>query len=259
MLNENFVTRINSLSVSDGARRDLQEFVSQIVEFYKGDLLSVMLFGSVVTGDYVENTSDINVMVVYSDLNIANLDSVAGFAKKWFAKRNISPRFISKRNLASSAPYFQIDMLEMKDGYSVLYGDDLLREIVIDPKKLHWQLSYEIKAMRMRIKQQFWSSTGDATRIRRILLERFTSLIHLSRTLLFLKKKNVSVSHREVMKTACDTFGISRDFVEMMFDLKNNRIQLDKARSVKAFTDLMEVIRIIDNNVDGVISQGEAL
>lgn len=259
MLNENVVARINSLSASDGVRKDLKEFASELIEFYKGDLLSAMLFGSLTTGDYVENASDINVMVVYSDLNIANLDSVARLAKKWFAKRNISPRFISKRNLASSAPYFQIDMLEMKDSYSVLYGDDLLKEIAIDPKKLHWQLSYEVKAMRMRIKQQFWSSTGDATRIRRILLARFTSLIHLSRALLFLKKNNVSASHREVMKTACDTFGINRDFVEMMFDFKNNRIRLDGSSSIKAFTDLMEVIRIIDNNADGVLVQGEAL
>jgi hypothetical protein len=45
----------------------------------------------------------------------------------------------------------------------------------------------------------------------------------------------------------------------MMFDLKNNRIHLDGPRSVKAFTDLMEVIRIIDNNADGVMVQGGAL
>ncbi|MEI8012937.1 MAG: hypothetical protein WCI27_10755 [Candidatus Omnitrophota bacterium] len=253
MTKESIAVSLDQVSLPDKVRVDLNDFVAQLLDFYKGDLLSVILFGSAVTGDFVEKSSDINMLVIYSDLNIANLNTVAGFAKKWFSKRSFAPRFISKRNLTSSAPYFPIDMLEMKDAYVVLYGEDLLKDIVVDPKKLHGQLAYEIKAMRMRIKQQFWSSTGDVVRIKRILLERFTSIIHLSRSLLFLKKKATPVAHRKVMETACAEFGISKEFVEMMFNLKNDKVRLDGQKAVQAFTDMMDVIRIIDKNVDEVV------
>lgn len=249
---EKVLEKIDSLSIPADVRGDFKNFVSQIISFYKEDLLSIIAFGSCVTGDYFEKSSDVNLFVVYSDLNIADLNAVASLAKKWLEKRNFSPRFISRRNLISSAKYFQIDMLEMKDAYVVLCGEDLLKDMNINSQNLHWQLSYEIKAIRMRLKQQFWATTGDPLRIRRVLLERFTSLIHLSRVLLYLRKKEPPISHRKIMEIACSDLGITKDFIDTMFKLKNNEIKLGQTEAVKAFTDMMEAVRIIDKHVDEV-------
>jgi hypothetical protein len=100
------------------------------------------------------------------------------------------------------------------------------------------------------LKQQFWATTGNSGRIRRVLLERFTSLIHLSRVLLFLKKKETPTSHRKIMEIACSDLNISRDFIDMMFKLKSNEIKLGQKEALKAFTDMMEAVRVIDKHAD---------
>jgi predicted nucleotidyltransferase len=243
---------VHQLHISDAFRQELITFIGQILEFYKQDLLSVTAFGSVVSGDYFEKISDINLLVVYSDLNIASLADVAAIAQKGLRQRLIAPRFISRRNLLDSAPYFQIDMLEMRDANKVLYGENLLSGIAIDRKALLWQLSFEIKSMRMRIKQQFWRSSGHLQRSQTILLERFTSLAHLIRALLFLMSLNPPVSLAKVMDLAVTALNIDRDFVSRMFSLKKQGGQLNDQEIIKAFSDIMDAIRIVDAKSSGL-------
>lgn len=243
---------IEQLQIPDPVKKDLNEFLSQIVRLYADDLVSIIAFGSSATGDYIENSSDINLMIVYSDLNITDLNSVAQIARTWLKKRAFSPRFISMKNLTNSSRFFQIDMLEIKDMHVTLYGKDLLGDIPIDKTGLHWQLCYEIKAMRMRIKQQFWRSCGDEHLMRRILLERFTSIIHLSRVLLFLMGKNVSSSFNEILRAAKDEIGIPSAFIEKMKAVKTKTAKTDNKELIQLFTDLMDVIRIIDTKTDQV-------
>lgn len=246
---------IELLQVPENVKKDLNEFLAQIIKFYSDDLVSIMAFGSSTTGDYVENTSDINLMVVYSDLNISDLNAVAQLSRNWLKKRAFSPRFISLNNLKNSSRFFQIDMLEMKDMHVTLFGKDLLNEIEINKASLLWQLSYEIKAMRMRIKQQFWRSCGDDHLMRRILLERYTSIIHLSKVLLFIMDRPVSPNFDDILKLATEVIGIPTSYIEKMKSVKANKPKTDGQQLVQLFTELMEVIRIIDNKADQITNE----
>lgn len=246
------IKNIDQLKVPDSVKKDLVEFLNQILKLYSDDLISIMAFGSSTTGDYVENASDINLMIVYSDLNITDLNSVAQVSKAWLKKRSFSPRFISMNNLTSSSRFFQIDMLEMKDMHITLYGKDLFNDLAIVKTSLHWQLSYEIKAMRMRIKQQFWKSCGDELFMRRILLERFTSITHLSRVLLHLQGKPVPADYNGIHKLAVKELGLSAEYFNYMKSLKEGKAKFDNKALTQMFTELMDVIRIIDAKSDQV-------
>jgi len=245
---------LEKLQIPQPIKTDLQEFLKQIIHLYNGDLVSIMAFGSSATGDFIENSSDVNLMIVYSDLNITDLNSVAQIARTWLKKRSFSPRFISMNNLTGSSKFFQIDMLEMKDMHITLYGKDLLNDMTIVKSGLHWQLSYEIKAMRMRIKQQFWRSCGDDHLMQRILLERFTSIIHLSRVLLYLMNKPVSSGFEEILQAASFEIGIPDVFIEKMTSLKKKKAKFESKELIQLYTQLMDVIRIIDTKSDQVVA-----
>jgi hypothetical protein len=243
---------LEQLQLPEPVKKDLNEFLSQVVKLYSNDLVSIMAFGSSVTGDFVENHSDVNVMVVYSDLNITDLNEVAQLARNWLKKRAFAPRFISMKNLTSSSRFFQIDMLEMKDMSITLYGKDLLNEIVVEKAGLLWQLSYEIKAMRMRIKQQFWRSCGDEHIMRKILLERFTSITHLSRALLYLMGKSTPARFEDILQMAKSEIGIPATYIDQMMAMKTKKSKPDNKELVQLFTALMDVIRIVDTKTDQV-------
>ena len=244
------ITGLEQLKVPQGVRTDLEQFIEQLIEFYKEDLISIIAFGSTVSGDYAEKTSDVNLLVIYSDLNIADLKSVTKLAQRWLEKRNFAPRFLSKRNLVNSAKYFQIDVMEMRDAHIVLYGEDVLAQLATSPTDMRWQLANEIKGMRMRIKQQFWRAAGNERTMRIILLQRFSSLIHLMRALLSLKNKPTRLSHKEIIEAAGRELGIDRQFAQQLFEVKTGQRKIGGEELFQAFDKLMEMIRTVDKYVD---------
>ncbi len=244
------ITGLEQLNVPQGVRVDLEKFVGQLIEFYKEDLVSVVAFGSAVSGDYAETTSDVNLLVIYSDLNISDLKAVTKLAQRWLERRNFAPRFLSKRNLVSSAKYFQIDLMEMRDARVLLYGEDILAQLPVSAKDMQWQLAHEIKSMRMRVKQQFWRAAGNERTMRIILLQRFSSLIHLMRALLSLKNKPTRPSHQEIVQASERELGIDRQFAQLLFEVKAGRRKIGGEELFQSFDKLMEMIRIVDKHVD---------
>ena len=158
------------LNISSSVREDLEKFISEVIEFYKQDLLSISVFGSSVSGDYVEDQSDLNLLIIYSELDIDDLQKVSDLAQKWFKKRKFTPRFLSKRNLFDSSKYFQIDWMEIRDSSVLIYGENVLGQLPVLLPDMKWQLSHEIKRMRMRIKQQFWRASDDEKTMNKIQL-----------------------------------------------------------------------------------------
>ncbi|MGA2613029.1 MAG: nucleotidyltransferase domain-containing protein [Spirochaetia bacterium] len=244
------LSNLEQLRIGTAVHEDLRRFLEQVVDFYGKDLISIIAFGSCVTGDYVEASSDINLLVVYSELNIADLRRVADLSRRWLSRRQFAPRFLSRRNLQSSYRYFPIDMLSMKEAHVVLWGEDLLSQIVLEPREMHWQLAHEIKRMRMRIKQQFWRTCDRPVEMKRVLLERFTSIAYLARALLWLRHVNVSPARGAIMDAAVRELGISAQFVNAVLELKSGRRKASGDELIELFTRTMDAIRVVDEQTE---------
>jgi predicted nucleotidyltransferase len=243
---------INVLKVSPAVKNGLDEFVSQVVGLYRDDLLSIAAFGSAVTGDYDAGQSDVNLLVVHSELEIGELGRVADLSRRWLRKEKFAPRFLSKRNLDESVRYFQIDFLSMRDAHVVLWGQDVLAGIELYPSELRWQVAYEIKAMRMRIKQQYWRTANEPRLMRSVLVERFTSLVHLMRALLLLYNAPGPVMRREIIDAAAATLGIDKSVADELLDLRRSPPP-DQATLNRLFEGLMDIIRTLDSRVDSLV------
>ena len=240
---------IGALRVSPAIQEGLREFVSQIVDLYGADLVSVSAFGSAVTGDYDSEESDINLLIVYSDLEIVELARVADLSRHWLRKHKFAPRFLSKRNVDDSAAYFQVDFLSMRNSHVVICGEDVLSGIEMRPEQLRWQIAYEVKAMRMRLKQQYWRTVDDPQRMRAVLTDRFTSLVHLMRALLLLRGLPAPVLRRETLDAASEHFGIDRECAARLLDLRRGKTP-DRETLGGLFAGMMEMIRIVDSSVE---------
>src|SRR5258706_8617046 len=220
---ERIAQNISALRVSLAIQEGLRDFVSQVIRLYGADLVSVCAFGSAVTGDYDSEESDINLLIVYSDLEIVELARVADLSRHWLRKKKFAPRFLSKRNVDDSAAYFQVDFLSMRDAHVVICGEDVLAGIRMRPEQLRWQIAYEVKAMRMRLKQQYWRTVDEPQRMRVVLTDRFTSLVHLMRALLLLRDLPAPSMRRETLDEAASQFGIDRDFAVRLLNLRGGK------------------------------------
>jgi hypothetical protein len=240
---------ISALRVPDSLKAGLNEFVAQVVDLYGQDLVSVSAFGSAVTGDYDPAESDINLLIVYSELDIVELARVADLSRRWLRKHKFAPRFLSKRNVDESTGYFQIDFLSMRDAHILICGEDLLAGIQMQPEQLRRQIAYEVKAMRMRLKQQYWRTVDDPQRMRGVLAGRFTSLVHLMRALLLLGGLPAPVRLQETIDAAAEHFGVDRESAVNLLALRRGKTP-EKETLNELFAGLMEMIRKIDARVE---------
>lgn len=241
-----------ALRVAPAGQKAVCEFVSHVIDLYATDLVSVNAIGSAVTGDYEEEESDINLLVVYSDMEITELERVASLSRRWLRKQKLAPRFISGRNLDDSVRYFQVDFLAMRDAHVVLWGEDVLAAVEMDREALRWQIAYQVKAMRMRLKQQFWRTVGDEKMMRAALAGRFKSLTHLMRALLMLRDLPVPVSMRDTIDAAAEHLRIDRAFAESMLALRRGKSPPDSRTLAAMFEGLMGMVRTIDARVEEV-------
>ena len=208
-------TSFQKLNISNSVRQDLEKFVSEIIESYQKDLLSISVFGSSVSGDYVEDQSDLNLLIIYSELDIDDLQKVSDLAQRWLKKRKFAPRFLSKRNLLDSSKYFQIDWMEIRDTSVLIYGENILSQLPVSLSDMKWQLSHEIKRMRMRIKQQFWRASDDEKIITKILVQRVSSIVHFMRVYLFLNtKKTPPIAINEIIDLSEGSLHFDKGFVK---------------------------------------------
>lgn len=242
---------VANLKAPEEVHRHVRDFLTLMTEAFGGELASIFAFGSVVTGDF-DAQSDVNLMVVVSELDIAELSPALAGKRSAIKKRRLAPRFISKRNLHQSTRYFQIDFLEMRDAHVLLWGEDLLTTIALSPLDLRWQIAYEIKAMRMRLKQQFWRFDGDAERMREVLIDRFTALVHILRAAILLFRGEAPLLREDILSTSSQHLGIDRNAAAGLLQLRETK-KLPQPEALRLqFTQLMEIVRAVDDRIEAM-------
>jgi predicted nucleotidyltransferase len=163
----------------------IRGFLETLRKTYGDDLVSVILYGSAASGDFIEKHSNINLLVVLSDTGLAELSKIAAPSRRRIF-RAITPVFFTEAYIQESADVFPIEFLDMKDNYSVLYGKDVLKTLSIDKRNLRFQCEQELKSKLITIKRQYLT-TSNRKEIERLLFKSFTSAIHILRNLLRLK------------------------------------------------------------------------
>src|SRR5882724_6367306 len=116
--------------------KNIQDFISQLREGAGTNLASVILYGSAAAGDYVADSSDMNLLCVLHDTSFTQLAKLSAALASWAAQKNRTPLIMGMEELRRSADVFSIELLDMQGSYRVLFGEDVLSTLVI-PTRFH--------------------------------------------------------------------------------------------------------------------------
>lgn len=234
------------LSIPKALNEELKRYCDKLLIIFSEKLISVNVVGSAVTADFYASYSDVNLLFVFSELGLKDLEAAAPIVNKWWKKHRFSPRFISKTNLATSLSYFPIDFWAMRHKHCVLFGEDILKGLIIEKKDLVWQLIHEIKGLRMRIKQQFWRTSKEAHFAKKNILADFNTLFCLLKVIFYLKGLPIPEASIQLINQARQEFKIENSFLESAIFLKQGKIKLGKQNIVMFFDGLLNLIRKLD-------------
>jgi len=126
-------------------RKILKFFVEYLKSVFGERLVSVIIYGSFLGQHYRAGISDINLLVVISGITVTDLFSIKKKIIRLAARYRLKPFFFTPEFIRTSTDTFPLEWQDIKESHQIIYGEDVLADIKIDPGDLRRQLEREIK------------------------------------------------------------------------------------------------------------------
>ncbi|MBN2031538.1 nucleotidyltransferase domain-containing protein [bacterium] len=210
----------------------LKEIVDRFTEEIKGlfdkELVSIILFGSAATKDYMPKKSDINFLVVLTEKGIAQIEAVQKYIDRW-KKRSIGiPLFLTKVYIKNSLDSFPIEFLNMKSAYEVVFGEDVLKDLTINRKDLRLQCERELKGKLLLLRQEFVMTRGKSKALRQLIHSSIITFVSIFRALLYLKNQEIPETKYKILMETCREFELDGGLFSILISLRGTRVKLSQ-------------------------------
>jgi hypothetical protein len=234
--------------------KDPKEIIPDVIADYQGvfgdDLVSILLYGSAAGPGFRPGKSDINFMVVLTEAGIDHLDRAFDSVAKWRKRAVAVPLFLTETYLGSSLDVFPIEYLSFQRKYVVVYGKDVLNELVFDPELLRLQCEREIKGKLLILREAFLETSGRAKDLRAVMTRSIEAFVAVFEALLYLGGEAIPEDKRDIIRSACKTFERNEGVFERLLDVKEDRIGLSQNELLELFKDYLREVRELSKQVD---------
>jgi hypothetical protein len=244
------------------APKDPQEIIPDIVgdlkALFADDLVSVILYGSAASGDYVPGKSDINFMIVLSDAGIGRIDQAFDLVAGW-QKRNVAtPLFLTEAYVRTSLDVFPIEYLNFQNNYKLVYGKDILQHLSFDSEFLRLQCEREIKGKLLLLREGFLESRGKGRNLLPLIADSLGAMMAIFNGLLHLRATELPHHHRDVIKGFCEAFEMDTALFLKLLDVKEKKVKLSDTELTGLFKDYLSEVQKLWQMVDTLSAKGKS-
>lgn len=231
-----------------------QLLADDYLKVFSNDLISVILYGSAVTDEYLPKKSDLNFLIVLSERGIENLYLVYDLVAKWRKKRVGTPLFLTKAYIDSSLDTFPIEFINLKRNYTVVFGEDSLKELSFEKEFVRMQCERELKGKLLLLRERYVETKGKAVALRALVKNTLSDFIFIFKGLLYLLDKEVPATKRETITILTNEFDLNQELFFSLLRVKEGTFKpsakemgplfekyLKEMRTITLLTDSWEV------------------
>ncbi|MBF0571127.1 MAG: hypothetical protein HQL12_04580 [Candidatus Omnitrophica bacterium] len=231
-------------------KKKINAFVDDLKQLYVDDLISVILYGSIVSGEHSQAHSNINLLVVLKNTDLSTLERSRKLVHK-FSNRRIDPLFLSRDFVLNFSHIFPIEFLDMQENYHCYYGADVLKEIKIDRKNLRFQCEQEFKSKLILLKQQYLRiNPKDRQQLANFLFKSFTSVIHILRNVIRVKGKEPSYNKETVLREIAGELSVENPIFFKIWEIKRNSSKVKAEELNRLLVDFVFELDKITKKID---------
>jgi hypothetical protein len=199
--------------------KGLQDFVAKLREAAGDNLVSVVLYGSAVSGGF-DQYSDLNLLCVLRDLSYPALERLSPAITWWSKQKQRMPLLTTPGELERCTDVFAIEFLDMKANYQVLHGEDVLRDLQVPTQLLRAELEYELREKLILLRQHLLAAGGDDGKMWHLLVRSLPSFTTLFRHTLMVAGQPVPVGKRESVEAAAKLVGFDPGGFLQVLDIR---------------------------------------
>jgi hypothetical protein len=140
-----------------------------------GDKLrAVLLYGPAARGEKPSGDSELHLMVVLADLEIATLAAAGPSLARWIGRGRAMPRMFSPTTLADAADVFPVELSDIAERHLVLHGRDPLSSVPpLDIEHLRLQCERDLREKMMRLQEAYALSRGKDSELSRLIVSSY--------------------------------------------------------------------------------------
>jgi len=229
-----------------------QDITKDYQEAFGNDLISIILYGSGASGEYVPKKSDFNFLIVLSEEGIDTLERSFKVVSKW-RNRNVSiPLFLTKDYVESSLDSFPVEFLNMKMNYTLVFGQDVLSDLSFDKGHLRVQCERELKAKLLQLRQGYLDTSQAARNMQSLVSRSIPAFIAVFRALLHLKDIEVPAHKDSLVLRTCEEFHLDNKLFSTLLSLKNKEKKTPKQEMDSLLHSYIREIRHLSSLVDNM-------
>lgn len=190
---------------------DYRETANQLVRDWRqllGERLrSALLFGSLARGEYIENVSDINVLLLLDQIDSATLKKTSSCTRKWMKIARQAPLIFELDQWQRASDVFAIEIADMRDAHEVLLGDDPIANLTLDRESMRLQAERELRGKLLQLQTGLLVAANTPVDVGRLLLNSIPSFAAYVRTALRLAGQPAPTSTVDAINHAAGHIG----------------------------------------------------
>jgi hypothetical protein len=183
-----------------------QTFVDELHGAVGDRLQAATLFGSAARGEWIEGVSDVNVMVLLDTLD-AGILATAAPAVRHAMEAGVVPLVMEMDEWRSAADVFVIELADMRDAHTPLFGDDPVTGPPVQPSLMRLQAERELRAKLLHLHGGMLVAAEDPARLGQLFALALPSFTTYMRATLRLAGRPVPADSRGVIEEACELVG----------------------------------------------------
>jgi predicted nucleotidyltransferase len=224
-----------------------QTYTDQLRQVFGDNLLSVMLYGSYVSGSYVRGVSDINILVILEASDPAQLDVLGTKTHRLMRRHRITPLIMTRAQFRNSADVFPMEYADISERNRVLFGEDETGSLNLEKGNLRHQLEERLRGVMSSLRQIIIASRGRKRILGNNLKMLVGSLNALFRGLLRLKGiEDIPNEVDGIVEEMSRIFGMPASPFQKLLRLRRGERSEVNTLAREMLTALEELIGIVD-------------
>ena len=236
--------------IPNNPKEIFNEITKNYQDIYGKDLISIILYGSAASGNYIPKKSDINFLIVLTEEGITRLKKAFKTVEKWHKRKVSIPLFLTKSYISTSLDSFPIEFLTMQKSYQLVFGEDVLKELTFNKNHLRLQCERELKGKLLQLRQVYLESRGKTRNLKFIIKNSLTAFVSIFRALLYLKDKDIPAERKSIISLISQEMGVDEQTFLNLLKVKEGTLKLSAEALNALFEDYIKEVRTLSNTVD---------
>ncbi len=214
----------------------MEKFIDNLKNILQERLISVFMYGSKVKYSQELVKTDMNVMVIVKNLSGSDIRACSEIVNKWMKAKNPIPVFMDREEWFHSSDVYAMEYADIKAEHRILYGEDLISDLNVDPDNIRFQCEQETKNLLMRFRQFYLENAHSPKRLKDSFVPLAKTCNAIFKAILRVKFTDIPSEKEDIIKKLAEISGLEASTYIKLLGYKRKQCKMNDKETI-AFAD----------------------